>query len=160
MGTIMETIDKMSTQFPLQEAVMPAWMSALLEEVKKDNVSLSTRIFIIKVVLNKAQIFEKYSSQWFEVLVEYARLKENGSKFFHYFLRDVCTTLIDWCSKRPTLVSKRLSSEKKQHLCEVIAKLCKVSPHPFNSTMITISSTSLGSCPQRTWDLPLKRSHP
>lgn len=92
---------------------MPPWMSNLYEEIKKESCSLAVRIFIIKIVLNKSSVFEKYSTQWFDVLVDYARLKDNGSKFFHYFLRDVCTTLIDWCSKKPSLVSKRITSEKK-----------------------------------------------
>lgn len=89
-------------------------MSRLYQEVTKPNCSLGARIFIIKIVINKSAIFEKFSAQWFDVLVDYSKLKDNGAKFFHYYLRDVCTTLIDWCSKNPNLVSKRLlTSDKK-----------------------------------------------
>lgn len=101
-------------------------MTHLLEEVRKEGCSLAVKIFIIKVVINKSSIFEKYMTQWFDVLVDYSRLKENGSKYFHYFLRDVCTTLLDWCAKKANLVHKRLPSEKKQNLCQVINKVCRV----------------------------------
>jgi len=62
MGTIMEIIDKMIEKFPCAEGVMPQWMGYLLEEVKKENCSLAVRIFIIKIVINKSSIFEKYAA--------------------------------------------------------------------------------------------------
>ncbi|KAL4502183.1 hypothetical protein ABPG72_000418 [Tetrahymena utriculariae] len=128
MPTVLTNIDKMVSQFPLTEA-MPQWMTNLLEEVKKDSCALGQKIFIIKIVLNKPLLFEKYSQQWFDVLVDYAKLNDNGSKFFHYFLRDVTTTLIDWCSKKPNLVNRRIASDKKQNLCQVINKICRVLAH-------------------------------
>jgi len=44
-------------------------------------------------------------------------------------LRDVCTTLIDWCAKKQKLVSKDIPAEMKKKLCNLINHLMKCCAH-------------------------------
>ena len=76
-------------------------MNHILVEFQDKKLPLAVRIFLIKLILNRSNIFGMYSQHWFEYLINYCCDKENGGKGFHYFLRDVCTTLIDWCAKEP-----------------------------------------------------------
>ena len=94
---------------------MPLWMSNVLQEIQNPQCCLAVRVFIIKIVLNRPEYFEKYCEIWFDVLLDYCCLesKLSGGKGFHYFLRDVCTTLIDWCAKKPNIVHKDIIAERK-----------------------------------------------
>jgi hypothetical protein len=51
---------------------------------------------MLKIIINKSDIFGKYASGWIAVLLEYCTKenKNNGGKGFHYFLRDVVVVLI------------------------------------------------------------------
>lgn len=61
-----------------------------------DNLYLSLKIFMLKLIINKSDIFNKYASGWIGVLLDYCTKenKVNGGKGFHYFLRDVIVVLI------------------------------------------------------------------
>ena len=46
--------------------------------------------------MNRAEQFTPWAKDWYNVLLSYLTEKNNGGKGFHYYLRDVCTTLVLW----------------------------------------------------------------
>lgn len=87
------------------------------------------KILIIKLVINRVEVFKKQGLAWLEVLVEYATKenKPNGGKGFHYFLRDVVVTVIELGREwREEFVVR---PNAKQKLCSVAQNLIQLSAH-------------------------------
>ena len=126
MQALLRNIDHMHEHFPVNNSpIMPTWMSALHSEAIRTDIHLSLKIFLIKVVINRKDIFQPYARDWADVLLGYASDKNNGGKGFHYFLRDVCTTLVSWFNSgfkiEPSPENKQLCSKFMNQLIKVVA---------------------------------------
>ena len=74
---------------------MPTHLQLLLNEMNRDNLSLNQKIFFIKVILNKLELFEPYMDNFIPFLINFVILeKSNCGKGFNYFLRDIATTIL------------------------------------------------------------------
>ena len=74
---------------------MPTHLQLLLNEMNRDNLSLNQKIFFIKVILNKLEIFEPYIDNFIPFLINFVIAeKSNCGKGFNYFFRDIATTIL------------------------------------------------------------------
>ena len=74
---------------------MPTHLQLLLNEMNRDNLSLNQKIFFIKVILNKIDIFEMYMDNFIPFLINFVILeKSKCGKGFNYFFRDIATTIL------------------------------------------------------------------
>ena len=74
---------------------MPTHLQLLLNEMNRDNLSLNQKIFFIKVILNKIDIFEPYIENFIPFLINFVIIeKSNCGKGFNYFFRDIATTIL------------------------------------------------------------------
>lgn len=89
MQSVLKVIDTLKDQFSSQWSPdsMPKWMEKLHSDYK--DVTRSAQFFILKLIVNRPDVFKPYAEHWFEYLAEYAISKENGGKGLHYFLRDI-----------------------------------------------------------------------
>lgn len=94
INKMVELLDLTSDKAPKED--MPLFMQNLLLEIKRPGVHLNVRIFILKILVNNPQLFQRFATHWFEPLCHYIVQKETGGKGFHYFLRDLCTMIISW----------------------------------------------------------------
>lgn len=78
------------------EKEMPDWMTAIYNILNSQNSSHPVKVLMIKLLLNRPQIFKPFSLKFNKFLLEYICLKNTGGTGFHYFLRDVCMTLRLW----------------------------------------------------------------
>ena len=63
--------------------------------MNRDNLSLNQKIFFIKVILNKIDIFEPYIDNFIPFLINFVIVeKSNCGKGFNYFFRDIATTIL------------------------------------------------------------------
>jgi len=126
MRSVLRLVDFLSSRFGETPSVFPNLTKNLLAEAERVGCPLAVKVFLIKVVLNRPAAFRSEAASWVAVLVDYASLAENGGQGFHYFLRDVCTTMIDWWAMNPEL-GERLGyqeqSEQKKRLCAVLNRL-------------------------------------
>ena len=76
-------------------AKMPNHLQLLLNEINRDILSLNQKIFFIKVILNKLDIFELFMDNFIPFLINFVIIEKNNcGKGFNYFFRDIATTLI------------------------------------------------------------------
>ena len=74
---------------------MPTHLQLLLNEMNRDNLSLNQKIFFIKVILNKIDIFEPYIDNFVPFLINFVIVeKSHCGKGFNYFFRDIATTIL------------------------------------------------------------------
>ena len=116
MRNLKRCIDKMIelfkfTSWDQDHTVMPLFMQALNQEVRRADTNINVKIFILKIVINNPTLFEPYAAQWFEPIALYIIEKNNGGKGFHYFMRDLCTLLISWSKYVPE------ETPKNKNLC-------------------------------------------
>ena len=87
--------NKNSNQNSLLVTKMPTHLQLLLNEMNRDNLSLNQKIFFIKVILNKIDIFEPYIDNFIPFLINFVIVeKSNCGKGFNYFFRDIATTIL------------------------------------------------------------------
>lgn len=85
MVNLLTLIDHVQSHF--SDGGMPIWMESIYEELTQENLPISVRVFLIKLVLNRPNVFTQ--ELWLAELLKYLGLKDNGSKGLHYFYRDV-----------------------------------------------------------------------
>ncbi|CAD8069351.1 unnamed protein product [Paramecium sonneborni] len=113
-----------------QEEEMPSWMTAIKSVFNDDSLYLSLKIFMLKLIINKSDIFNKYASGWIGVLLDYCTKenKINGGKGFHYFLRDVIVVLIKFSQKQEVRQEYlQMHPQSKNKICSVINNLIMLS---------------------------------
>ena len=130
MRAVVRLVDHLASHFPTNEnpsEPKPAWVG-LLVKLFADHTGLNQRIVLLKIVLNRPDIFKPYKSHFNQYLLEYIGQKETGGSGLHYFMRDVCTTLLVWNSDPDELDSiagdnllRRLSYEAMKNVCKKLA---------------------------------------
>ena len=84
MVNMLRLVDFLNITFP---DPVPGWMGAISRYLSKEGISLGERILLIKLILNRPEIFSQ-PMLWAPHLLDYLALKDTGSKFIHYFYRD------------------------------------------------------------------------
>ena len=75
---------------------MPQFMQALRYELIRPETHINVKLFILKMIMNKPKLFKPHAKEWFDPIMSYLiDCKEQG-KGFHYFSRDLCTTILEW----------------------------------------------------------------
>jgi DNA-dependent protein kinase catalytic subunit len=93
MESLLIILDSINKAFPPKDEVLPTHLQYILSELRRDDCHLNIRIFFIKVIINKTEIFEKHFHQFIPIMLKYSTEKNNGGKGFHYFLRDIATLI-------------------------------------------------------------------
>jgi DNA-dependent protein kinase catalytic subunit len=76
-------------------------MQNLHTEITRPETHVNIKIFILKILINRPELFQPYAKHWLIPICEYMSDKQNGGKGFHYFVRDLCTILIIWKDFEP-----------------------------------------------------------
>jgi DNA-dependent protein kinase catalytic subunit len=94
MPTFIKIIDHLTLTFPKEnDNKMPEWMKELHNKANNDETHVNIKLFIIKIILNRPKIFEKYLEDWFRIMIDTCLLTGNE---INYFIRDVSLTLIEY----------------------------------------------------------------
>ncbi|XP_027045855.1 DNA-dependent protein kinase catalytic subunit-like [Pocillopora damicornis] len=79
---------------------MAAWMAPLHKKMTSLSTHLNIRLFIAKLIINEAKIFEAYAKFWLNPLMELIlQMKETepaGIEGINYFIVDLVVTLLSW----------------------------------------------------------------
>ncbi|XP_022778667.1 DNA-dependent protein kinase catalytic subunit-like isoform X5 [Stylophora pistillata] len=79
---------------------MPAWMAPLHKKIASSSTHLNIRLFIAKLIINEAKIFEAHAKFWFNPLMELIlQIKDTepaGTEGINYFIVDLVVTLLSW----------------------------------------------------------------
>lgn len=111
MQPLVSLLDRMEMMFKDTWHDMPQWMQLLQSDLSNPAHNLSIKIFIIKLILNRPKLFQRWSLEWFEAIVSVMCSPKNGGVGFHYFLRDVCTLfLYDWDNFYPLSKERQATS--------------------------------------------------
>lgn len=107
---------------------MPEWMKALHSTLSNSGTPTNICLFIVKVVIKARKIFASFGSNWIlPILQPFLRHPESsGGLKFHYILRDVCITILEWNLPNPP--DKDVSSRFLNHLVQV-------APHESNQVL-------------------------
>ena len=97
MLKLLRVVDYLNATFPDPS---PSWMGSISNYLGKPNISLAERILLIKLILNRPNLFTQ-ASMWAPHLLNYLSLPNTGSKFVHYFYRDALNRYIQLLKKLP-----------------------------------------------------------
>lgn len=75
---------------------MPPWMEKLHKKMTANSTHVNVKIFIVKLILNTAEIFEAYASFWLTPLCELIVSGALGYNSLSYFTTDIIITLLSW----------------------------------------------------------------
>jgi len=75
---------------------MPKWMTEIYNKINDSDQHPNIIIFMIKIIINRPQYFEKFYKYWVPILLNYVVSKSTGGVGFHYFIRDVCLIILSW----------------------------------------------------------------
>lgn len=129
MKPLVRLVDFMQANFEKQDGGdTPSWIHMIIR-LFEDHKTLNQRLLLLKLIMNRSSVFKAYRSHLNQYLLEYAGLAEkNGGPGLHYFLRDVCTTLISWNLEDDditvaggAIVQKRLCCSAMKNLCRKLA---------------------------------------
>lgn len=121
MINLLRVIDYMQKEF--YDGTTPSWMKPIFDELISNDIPLSVRILLTKVILNRPEIFTQ-SSMWGQCLMKYLCLKENGGSYIHYFYRDALLLLIKYI--------KNGFQPKVSEINFILMKLIRCLPHDKN----------------------------
>ena len=108
MMTILRIIDHIHSKFDINEqdkTQMPKWMYELHSKfIPSEHINIL--LFILKIIINKSEIFEPYCNYWYKNIIKLVISGMIGDTF-HYYLRDICILLLKW-----NIIPKENSEEK------------------------------------------------
>ncbi len=84
MVNLLRVVDFLANTFP---DPVPGWMRPIENYLQSFDISLGERILLIKLILNRPNIFNQ-PGMWASHLLYYLAQKQTGGKFIHYFYRD------------------------------------------------------------------------
>ena len=116
-------IEKFGKNWDATPDVMPEFMQELKREFSRTEIHINIKIFILKLLVNKPTLFGRFAKEWWEPIITYVVTDKDHGKGFHYFSRDLCTTLLSWNYVPP--IEKR-----SMDLCsKLINRLINILPH-------------------------------
>ena len=120
MINLLRVVDYLNSTFPDPR---PSWMGPISLYLQKETISLAQRILLIKLILNRPNIFNQ-RMMWAPHLLNYLSLDYTGSKYIHYFYRDALKRYIQML---PDFLQEETPDLEK--LNKVIQKLVACLPH-------------------------------
>ncbi|XP_036359180.1 DNA-dependent protein kinase catalytic subunit isoform X2 [Octopus sinensis] len=81
---------------PKENKEMPPWMNYLRKKFIASSTHLNIKLFIAKLIVNTAEIFEKYASFWVLPLSEFIILGNFEEKGINYFVLDIIVMILSW----------------------------------------------------------------
>lgn len=110
MPTIIRLINHMEGKFSAVDRTRepPKWMLEMHSKFSQtgtpalartdfvDTTHPSVLLFILKIMINKEEVFQPYHSFWLQPILEVSIKHLCNQSGFHYFLRDVCLLLLKW----------------------------------------------------------------
>jgi hypothetical protein len=86
---------------------MPKFMSHMYVKIMSDTTHINVKWFIVKLVINRWAIFQRYAPAWFRPLATLCCLpaEQTGGHGFHYLLRDICWLFLSWHDFVPSMLS-------------------------------------------------------
>eukprot|EP01022_Parablepharisma_sp_SALTPOND_P020644 TRINITY_DN3819_c0_g1_i2.p1 TRINITY_DN3819_c0_g1~~TRINITY_DN3819_c0_g1_i2.p1 ORF type:complete len:1640 (+),score=159.31 TRINITY_DN3819_c0_g1_i2:9252-14171(+) len=93
---ILGTMEKKFEKEWKQNQGMPQFMQALRYELTRPETHINVKIFILKLLINKPNLFKPFAKEWFDPVLSYLVESKEQGKGFHYFSRDLCTILLEW----------------------------------------------------------------
>ncbi|ORE12935.1 hypothetical protein BCV71DRAFT_230098, partial [Rhizopus microsporus] len=137
MRSLREIIEKLHTLIapPEEEepTTMPSWMNRLHKSFTNSSISLTTKLYLAKIIINYPIAFEKYALFWIEHLMELVTRGEEYGEPLNYFVQDLCIIIIAW-GRHTRLPQNR---ESKHGLFNFITYLIK---HVYHETPRIIRS--------------------
>jgi hypothetical protein len=126
MKPLIRLVDFLQANFSKPEgSETPVWINTVIR-LFEDHRELNQRLLLLKLVMNRSNIFKPFRSILNQYLLEYIGLTEaNGGAGFHYFLRDVCTTLITWNQDDDDVTVAGGAIIQKKLCCYAVRNLCK-----------------------------------
>jgi len=77
------------------EKIIPLIIQEILNELKHPECTLNIKIFFLKIIINKPEVFQFYIHLFLPILMKFPVDKNNQcGKGFHYFHRDISTLLL------------------------------------------------------------------
>ncbi len=77
---------------------MPTWMAAMHKSFNDGHTHTNVRLFLARLIVNKAKIFQPYAKFWLGPLAQLVVSGNNGGVGLHYFVVDVMVTILSWSS--------------------------------------------------------------
>jgi hypothetical protein len=95
---VIEVLDKkFGAQYDKSTLEMPKWMLELHHKLAQpETTPKNVLLFLLKVLINKAEVFQAYHSLWLRPVLQAALTLFANDSDIHYFLRDICILLIKW----------------------------------------------------------------
>jgi DNA-dependent protein kinase catalytic subunit len=108
MMTVLQVLDHLQSKFGVtyDKQEMPKWMFELHTKFTTAS-SPNVLLFILKVIINRPEVFLPYSNYWVKPILRNVASGIVGDKF-NYFLRDICILLLKW-----NVIPKETSEEKQ-----------------------------------------------
>eukprot|EP00698_Gefionella_okellyi_P020660 TRINITY_DN6517_c0_g2_i1.p1 TRINITY_DN6517_c0_g2~~TRINITY_DN6517_c0_g2_i1.p1 ORF type:complete len:3836 (-),score=923.59 TRINITY_DN6517_c0_g2_i1:17-10561(-) len=115
MLTVLNAITSVKSQFG---SVDMAKVSAELLAKFGGDSTLNVKLFIGRILINRAADFEPFASQWWEHVVNLILQSDRYGDGWHLYLRELCVLLLEWKTALPpdTTNGKRLAGAMIAHL--------------------------------------------
>eukprot|EP01018_Ginkgo_biloba_P019264 Gb_14393 [translate_table: standard] len=128
MGIILRLIEHCYHKFGVKQSTetMPEWMKALYLTLDSAVTPMNVCLFIAKIITKSRKVFAPFATTWFRPYVQ-AILRDpdhSGGRTFHYMLRDMCITVLEWNFPVPPDVP--VASNLVNHLISVAAHPSKL----------------------------------
>ncbi|KAL4240201.1 hypothetical protein ACF0H5_000995 [Mactra antiquata] len=75
---------------------LPSWMEKLHTKLSNSKTHYNIKLFIAKLIMNTAKVFEPYSRHWLQPLIQLIVTGPLGSGNINYFVVDLIITLLSW----------------------------------------------------------------
>ncbi|KAG0609962.1 hypothetical protein M758_7G027900 [Ceratodon purpureus] len=123
MGVVLRLIEYGHANFGARSrsGEMPGWMKGLHAIFENAATHINVRLFLVKVITKACKVFAPYAAAWFRPYVQTILNdpSKSGGLKFHYMLRDICITVLQWnMSSAP---DGELATRFVQHLINVAA---------------------------------------
>ncbi|KAL3698516.1 hypothetical protein R1sor_012592 [Riccia sorocarpa] len=122
MGVLLRLIEALHSRFGSGHREMPEWMKAMHSTLQNAGTHINIRLFLTKVVTKSWKVFAPHAQAWIVPLVQTVLTdpERSGGMTFHYILRDICITILQW--NLPSPPDPGVASAFVTHLI-------RVSPH-------------------------------
>ncbi|KAJ3178568.1 hypothetical protein HDU85_005175 [Gaertneriomyces sp. JEL0708] len=124
MQALVGVIDKLTPPNPLiATQPMPQWMQELSKKMVDSESTLSLRLFIAGLIINRPKVFAPYASEWW---VHIARLIEEHYVYageINILVQELCLVLIRWGNSEDEATSPKFVPENSYASKEVLRTL-------------------------------------
>ena len=89
----------------------------LVAKARRDDCPLNVRLFLARVVINRADVFHPHAADWLEPLMYLALRSDAFGDGLHVFLRELCIALLSWAGDvKPRADQAKLVGQFIAHL--------------------------------------------